>query len=157
MRVEICFFLLLAFQTRILHGQPDFEFIQGAITRGDKEKKEIALVFTGDQFADGAQHIIQVLNRHSIQASFFFTGRFYRNPNFEKSIQTLIDGGHYLGAHSDQHLLYCDWSRRDSLLVTKEVFFGDLQDNYQEMERFGISKNNAPYFLPPREGLARPW
>jgi Predicted xylanase/chitin deacetylase len=58
---------------------------------------------------------------------------------------------HYLGAHSDQHLLYCDWNNRDSLLVIKEEFILDLENNYKIMEQFGISKKNALYFLPPYE------
>jgi len=56
-----------------------------------------------------------------------------------------------LGAHSDQHLLYCDWTKRDSLLVTKEEFKKDLLENYKKMAAFGISKNQASYFLPPYE------
>lgn len=59
--------------------------------------------------------------------------------------------GHYLGAHSDQHLLYCDWSKRDSLLVTEEQFRQDLHHNYQAMQEAGISRPGAPYFLPPYE------
>ncbi len=59
--------------------------------------------------------------------------------------------GHYLGAHSDEHLLYCDWSQRDKLLISREKFEGDLNKNYVAMKAFGISKKNARYFLPPFE------
>ena len=59
--------------------------------------------------------------------------------------------GHYLGAHSDKHLLYCDWNKRDSLLVTKDEFENDLSTNYKIMERFGFKKSNTQYFLPPYE------
>ncbi|MEJ7685152.1 MAG: hypothetical protein WKG06_46355 [Segetibacter sp.] len=59
--------------------------------------------------------------------------------------------GHYLGAHSDQHLLFCDWSNRDSLLVTEQQFKEDLASNYKRMVAFGIKKTDAPYFLPPYE------
>ncbi|SMO49324.1 hypothetical protein SAMN06265350_102425 [Solitalea koreensis] len=59
--------------------------------------------------------------------------------------------GHYLGAHSDQHLLYCDWTKRDSLLVTHEQFTTDLKANYKRMAQLGITKTDAPYFLPPYE------
>jgi peptidoglycan/xylan/chitin deacetylase (PgdA/CDA1 family) len=48
-------------------------------------------------------------------------------------------------------LLYCDWTKRDSLLVTKEQFTTDLLRNYAKMKRFGIDKKDAPYFLPPYE------
>jgi peptidoglycan/xylan/chitin deacetylase (PgdA/CDA1 family) len=124
---------------------------QGAIIRGDTLIKNIALVFTGDQFADGAEEIIKTLTKHRIKASFFFTGNFYRNQEFRAIISHLKREGHYLGAHSDQHLLYCAWHNRDSLLVTTSHFENDVVNNYREMSKFGIEKNTARYFLPPYE------
>jgi peptidoglycan/xylan/chitin deacetylase (PgdA/CDA1 family) len=59
--------------------------------------------------------------------------------------------GHYLGAHSDKHLLYASWDHRDSLLISKHDFVEDLQNNYKEMARFGIYASDASYFLPPYE------
>jgi len=59
--------------------------------------------------------------------------------------------GHYLGCHSDQHVLYCDWKKRDSLLISKQEFFEDLAKNYDAIEAFGIKKQDARYFLPPYE------
>jgi endoglucanase len=91
------------------------------------------------------------LNREKIKASFFLTGNFYRNPSFPSIIKKLKIQGHYLGAHSDKHLLYCDWIKRDSLFVTHQQFKGDLQANYNEMKRFGIDPEEARYFLPPYE------
>lgn len=124
---------------------------RGAITRGDSTRKEIALVFTGDEFADGGTFIAKTLKEKNVKASFFFTGRFYRNKSFAPVIKQLKQDGHYLGAHSDQHLLYCDWSKRDSLLVTKQQFKSDLLQNYAEMKKYGIEKSNAQLFLPPYE------
>jgi peptidoglycan/xylan/chitin deacetylase (PgdA/CDA1 family) len=91
------------------------------------------------------------LKQQKVKASFFLTGRFYRNPLFKETIRQLKNDGHYLGAHSDQHLLYCDWSKRDSLLVTKQQFLNDLLQNYSAMVHFGITKNKARFFLPPYE------
>jgi peptidoglycan/xylan/chitin deacetylase (PgdA/CDA1 family) len=45
--------------------------------------------------------------------------------------------------------LYCDWTKRDSLLVSKDSFATDLKKNYAAMKSFGIKK--APFFLPPFE------
>jgi len=129
----------------------NFSFNLGGIIRGDSTKKNIALVFTGDEFAEGGNFIAQTLAREKIKASFFFTGRFYRNDNFRKTIHELKKNGNYLGAHSDQHLLYCDWNKRDSLMISKEKFINDLLKNYTVMNQFGIRKNTAKYFLPPYE------
>ncbi len=114
-------------------------------------QKRIALVFTGDEFADGGDFISKALKQQKIKASFFFTGRFYRNKEFASIITQLKKKGHYLGAHSDKHLLYCDWEKRDSLLVTEEQFKNDLLNNYASMKAYGIEKSKATYFLPPYE------
>ena len=124
---------------------------QGGIIRGSITEKQLALVFTGDTFGDGGEHIRSVLQRQGIKASFFLTGNFYRDPAFAAIIRGLRQDGHYLGAHSDRHLLYCPWENRDSLLVSREVFLKDLADNYTEMARFGIEKQEAAFFLPPYE------
>lgn len=108
-------------------------------------------MFTGHEFADGGTKILQTLKQQNIKASFFFTGDFYRNKNFQSLIQQLKKDGHYLGAHSDKHLLYDDWNKRDSLLVSKQQFKKDLLQNYAEMNKYGISKTNASFFLPPYE------
>lgn len=123
----------------------------GAIVGGDLSKKEIALVFTGDEFADGGDVIRVALLKNSVPASFFLTGNFYSNPSFKPLILALKADGHYLGPHSDKHLLYADWTKRDSLLVTESQFKADLQKNYDRMASFGIQKKEAPYFLPPYE------
>jgi peptidoglycan/xylan/chitin deacetylase (PgdA/CDA1 family) len=124
---------------------------QSAITRGDTTQKKIALVFTGDEFADGGDFIRSTLQKERVKASFFLTGNFYRNRKFKKLLRHLFSDGHYLGSHSDKHLLYCDWVKRDSLLVTRNEFETDLAQSYQELARLGISKEEASYFLPPYE------
>jgi len=128
-----------------------FQILHGAIIRGDTSLPELAMVFTGDAYADGGMHIASVLADHGIKASFFLTGKFYRNPEFEGIITKLKKEKHYLGAHSDQHLLYCSWENRDSLLLSRMEFQADLLENYRAMHAFGIQKEEAPFFLPPYE------
>ena len=140
-------FLLFTFTATFSQNQ----IFQGAIVRGGINQKNIAIVFTGHEYADGGKFILKTLKKEKIRASFFFTGDFYRNKNFEILIKNLKKSGHYLGAHSDKHLLYCAWEKRDSLLVSKEEFLSDLNKNYAEMARFGIKKSDAKYFLPPYE------
>lgn len=132
-------------------AQPAFRFSYGAIVRGDTTSPRMAIVFTGHEFAEGGSSIASTLKKNAMKASFFFTGDFYRNPDFEKLIGQLCQDGHYLGAHSDAHLLYCDWNRRDSLLVTQKQFVDDLTANYTAMFPFGIHAADASYFMPPYE------
>jgi peptidoglycan/xylan/chitin deacetylase (PgdA/CDA1 family) len=132
-----------------LFGQVSFQY--GGIVRGDSREKAISLVFTGHEFAEGGEDILNTLNQFDVKASFFLTGDFYRNPDFETLIYRMKNEGHYLGAHSDKHLLYCTWEDRNELLVDREIFIDDLKDNYNEMKGFGISIEDAPFFLPPYE------
>lgn len=129
------------------NAQGQYSLIKGAIVRGDTARKSIALVFTGHEFTDGGETVREALKTSGTPASFFFTGDFYRS--FPALAAGLKKDGHYLGAHSDRHLLYCSWEKRDSLLVTQEEFLTDLRNNYREMKKAGIKK--ARYFLPPYE------
>ncbi|WP_232834831.1 polysaccharide deacetylase family protein [Pleomorphovibrio marinus] len=134
----------------------EFTFAQisshhGAWIRGDTTERMLTLVLTGHEYAESGGEILENLKKYRVKAAFFFTGDFYRNPDFQPLIYQIKEDGHYLGAHSDKHLLYCDWEDRDSLLVSKGTFQQDLMDNYLEMEKFGVSKEDAPFFLPPYE------
>jgi len=123
----------------------------GGIIRGDSTKKEIALVFTGDEFGDGLSFITETLKKQNIKGSFFFTGRFYRNQLFQPYIKQLYKNGNYLGPHSNNHLLYCDWSNRDSLLLTKQTFTLDMKQNLEAIKSLGIDIFKMHYFIPPYE------
>lgn len=48
-------------------------------------------------------------------------------------------------------MLYCDWIKRDSLLVTKEQFIDDLTSNLKAIEKYGIKRSAIKYFIPPYE------
>lgn len=138
--------------TFALHAQPHvLKEVQGAILRMDTTQKKLYLTFTGHEFGDGGEAILHTLKTHKVKASFFFTGVFYRNPAFSKIIRQLRRDGHYLGMHSDKHLLYCDWTHRDLLLVTKAQFEKDIQDNRAALTKIGVPPQQASYFMPPYE------
>jgi endoglucanase len=128
------------------------QFSQGAMIRGDSTQNEIALVFTGDEFGDGLTAIANTLQKQNVRGSFFFTGRFYRNKSFRSGITKLYQQKNLLGPHSDQHLLYCDWTKRDSTFVTKDSLLHDLSANRKAMKLAGIhEKDITRYFIPPYE------
>src|SRR5688572_31268625 len=93
-------------------GKRDITIIKGGIVRGDSSLKKLALVFTADEFGEGLPVIFQTLRKNNTKGSFFFTGRFYRDKEQKDIIRLLHSEGHYLGPHSDEHLLYCDWTKR---------------------------------------------
>lgn len=128
-----------------------FKYDNGGIIKGDTTKKEVALVFSADEFCEGIPAIVKSLNENKIKGSFFFTGRFYRNKNNLRYIQELKKDGDYLGPHSDQHLLYNDWNKRDSLFVTKQQFNDDMKKNLATMRQLGIPIHQPQFFMPPYE------
>jgi peptidoglycan/xylan/chitin deacetylase (PgdA/CDA1 family) len=123
----------------------------GAITRMDTTKKEVWLCFTAHDFKDGFGYISSTLKNHNIKGSFFLTGDFLRTKENETLVKKLVSDGHYIGPHSDKHLLYCDWGKRDSLLVSKDQFTSDLSGNFRALGKFGITRSKAHVFLPPYE------
>lgn len=132
-------------------GQDHFIFDHSGIIRGDTTHKQIAIIFTGGDFADGGSHICKVLREKNIKAGFFFTGDFYRDPAKKELLHNLIQDGHYLGPHSDKHLLYAPWENRDSSLVTEPQFKADILANYHSMEPFGLKMEPPLLFIPPYE------
>jgi endoglucanase len=130
---------------------PNITLNKGAVVRMDTTKRVVYLCFTAHDFSDGFDTITRTLNHHKIKASFFLTGDFCRNPVNNEIIRRLKTDGHYIGPHSDKHLLYCSWEKRDSLLITRKEFLSDLDENYKELAKSGISKTDAMVFLPPYE------
>jgi peptidoglycan/xylan/chitin deacetylase (PgdA/CDA1 family) len=133
------------------NASPRVERREGAIVRGPVTGRRLALVFTAHEFAEGAPAILDTLVRHRARASFFLTGTFVRNPSHAAIIRRIAANGHYVGPHSDAHLLYCPWEGPKRTLVSRPTFAADLQRNYDALAPFGITRRSAPFFLPPYE------
>ena len=145
-------YLLAAKEAEAAKNNSTFQLSQGAIIRGDSTKKEIALIFTGDEFGDGLNSIATTLQKQNVKGSFFLTGRFYRNKNFQPGIKKLCAQNNTMGSHSDLHLLYNDWTKRDSTLVTRDSLLQDLARSKLAMKEAGIAtKDITQFFIPPYE------
>jgi endoglucanase len=124
----------------------------GAPIRGDTSRKEIALVFTGDEYGEGTATILDTLRTLDIRAGFFLTGNYMAVPGHRRLVRRMLAEGHYVGPHSHAHLLYCDWSDRDKTLVTREKFVADLERNLADLRALGALPPEQPvYFIPPYE------
>lgn len=128
-----------------------FEMSEGGIIRGPKTEKRIALVFTAHTFAEGGDTILKELRKYHAKASFFVTGDFLDNPEFQPLAKRIVSEGHYLGPHSDKHLLYCAWEDRKKTLVTRTEFEADLNRNVEKIVRLGVSREKIRYWLPAYE------
>ena len=132
-------------------AEDPFVYQDGAIVRSSKSTRQVALVFTGHQFAEGAPVVLEALARHGVKASFFLTGDFLRNAQFAPVIRQMLAEGHYMGPHSDRHRLYCTWTPDRRTLLTRVEFETDLSGNLRELERFGVTRRQARFFLPAYE------
>jgi peptidoglycan/xylan/chitin deacetylase (PgdA/CDA1 family) len=125
---------------------------QGAIIRGDVNEKKLALIFTGDSFAESMEQILDALKQRGIKAGFFVTGNFVRDKTFRPLLKRAIAEGHYIGPHSDTHPLYAPWDNRDKTLVTEAFFKKDLKNNIAALVAIGALTRDQPVlFIPPYE------
>jgi peptidoglycan/xylan/chitin deacetylase (PgdA/CDA1 family) len=128
------------------------DYSYGGLIRGPTDQRRIALVFTGHTYGESAGTILDELARHHAHGSFFLTGAFLTNAEFTPLVRRMKGEGHYLGPHSDAHLLYCDWNARQKTLVTREQFDADLRANVAKLPApFSRSSNAARFFLPAFE------
>lgn len=135
--------------------ESDMKFVKdddGAIIRINPDKKVIYLVFTADSMFNGGEKILKTLSKAKIKGSFFFTGNALRLPEHKSIINKIIEDGHYVGGHSDGHLLYAPWGKgKDSTLFTVSEIMEDISKNMAELKRFGLNPDKCRWFLPPYE------
>ena len=127
------------------------EVVRGGIIRGRRDRRALALCYTGHDFGESLAAILDELSTRAARASFFFTGDFLRNPELRPEVVRLVEQGHYLGPHSDKHLLYCAWAPERPTLVTRHEFRADLDANLAEIERYGVACSAVTYYIPPYE------
>jgi peptidoglycan/xylan/chitin deacetylase (PgdA/CDA1 family) len=125
----------------------DVQLSEGGVIRGPRNEKKIALEFTGHTFAEGGETILDELAKHHALASFFVTGDFLENTNFQPLVERIVNEGHYLGAHGGKHLLYCPWAGPKDTLVTHQDFIDDLTGNLNLLTR---PADGRGYPLVPR-------
>lgn len=124
---------------------------RGAIVRGPRVERRLALVFTADQYGEAAPAVLDALKARGLRASFFLTGRFLRDDRQRSTLARLKAEGHQVGPHSDAHLLYASWDRPPRLLVSRDAFRTDLEANLRTLERAGFARGSTRHFLPPYE------
>ena len=152
----LSYFVGLAGQLAVASGkeftlEPAWTLDEGGIIRGDPEKKQMSLIFTGSEYGEGTEPILDTLKKREIKASFFVTGEFLADADRQTWLKRLIAEGHYLGPHSHGHLLYAPWEDRAKSLVTEEEFKTDLNENLSALRALGACPRSPVYFVPPFE------
>ena len=132
----------------------------GVVQRFHPDEKTVYLVFTGhfstndngyfEKF-DGIEPCLDTLAKFGIKGSFFPTGNCFREPKYENSIKRIINEGHYLSAHSSRHLLLCTEDENKTTLVSQDSLAKDFAEMEQELNRFGLTKEQYNWLIPPYE------
>lgn len=125
---------------------------EGGVIRGDVKAKRLSLIFTGDEFGESAEPILEALKHRGVSGGFFLTGNFVRDESLRLLVTRMVEEGHYVGPHSDSHPLYAPWEDRQKSLVTKEFFQEDLQKNIDGLRGAGaLAAGDPVLFVPPYE------
>lgn len=123
----------------------------GCVVAVDPDSPAVHLIFSADSMFEGGEYALSVLDSFDIKANFFFTGNYLRLPEWRRITRRIIDGGHYVGSHSDGHLLLADWDAARTPLVTPDSMLADLLRSYAELARHGADTAAARWTLPPYE------
>lgn len=144
-------------QVRVLSGDT-LNFSTDAFdvfVRLDTLKPCVYPVFTADSLFEGAPFALDVLAEHNIKGSFFFTGKFLRDSTNVPVLKRIIGEEHYVGPHSDAHILLAEWDRNRTPLVSDDSLKRDMQANLAELARFGIRAENISFTIPPFEWCSK--
>ena len=123
----------------------------GCVVAVDPDSPVVHLIFSADSMFEGGEYALSVLDSFGIKGNFFFTGNYLRLPEWSDITRRIIDGGHYVGSHSDRHLLLADWDAARTELVTPDSMLADLAHGYAELARWGVDTAAAVWTLPPYE------
>ena len=130
---------------------PAFQLDAGSIRRASSAKKQLALLFTADEYVDGAEQIRKTLETRNLHAAFFLTGQALASEGMRRWTRQTTAEGHYVGPHSHGHLLYAPWDNREKSLVSRARFQADLYRNLAELKELGARWGEPIYFVPPFE------
>lgn len=129
----------------------------GIVRRVNPDEKTVYLVFTAHysendkgyfENFDGVVPVLNTLKEKGVKGSFFPTGVCFEQPQYQDPIRRIIDEGHYLSSHSYAHLVLCEDGKT---LVSRDSLAKDFARMEAQLERFGLSKDQYCWMIPPYE------
>ncbi|MDD5589722.1 MAG: polysaccharide deacetylase family protein [Candidatus Portnoybacteria bacterium] len=128
---------LPATENEISTSTPLFK-IEGEISRGNPNKKQIIFTFDGGSGINSGEKILEITAKHDVKATFFATGKFAEKyPNFIK--QAAADG-HEIFNHTYSHPYLTQISDEQ---IKEE--FTKVDDVIKSL----TNKDTRPFFRPP--------
>lgn len=132
----------------------------GVTRRINIDEKNVYLVFTAHyseidsgyfENFDGVVPVLDILKEKDVKGSFFPTGCCFRQEKYKDAIQRIIDEGHYLSAHSNNHLELCSTDEQHRTLVSADSLAKDIAGMEAELAKFGLKKEQYRWMIPPYE------
>ena len=116
---------------------PRFSFFLPVISRGKNGSHEVALTFDDGPSPESTPVLLDLLERHNLQATFFVVGE--KAVQYPELIQRILDKGHTLGNHSRNH---------DSFLMLRshKRLHYDIYSTQEILKNFGVK---PLVFRPP--------
>jgi peptidoglycan-N-acetylmuramic acid deacetylase len=112
---------------------------QGAVYKGDKNKKELYLTFDNGYENGYTEQILDVLKKEKVPAAFFVTGHYLESAS--ELVERMAYEGHIIGNHS--------WHHPDLTKVSDEKIKQELEMVRAETEKL-TGKKHMAYLRPPR-------
>jgi peptidoglycan/xylan/chitin deacetylase (PgdA/CDA1 family) len=118
-------------------------------TRGDKQRKRVALTFDGGAHVSEADKILDTLKSRNVKVTVFLTGYFIRK--YPVLVKRMAREGHVLGNHMDSHPHLTTWEQNrahqtrpgvDRAFIVKEL--RKVEERYRS-----IGVNMAPLWRAP--------
>lgn len=112
----------------------------GAITHGDKQKKEMYLTFNlgYEHVAGNTERMLDILKERNIKATFFMVGEYIEV--FPQKVRAIYEDGHTLGGHTYYHFPPTYTMTEEELIEdfvkTEELLEIALGDKYEKMKYF---------------------
>ena len=72
------------------------DFTEGGIIRGPRDRKRLALLFTGGDYGEGTATILDTLKEHKVPAAFFVTGGYLAQAAHKPLLERVVAEGHLL-------------------------------------------------------------
>lgn len=126
---------------------------RGVMVRHNIDRPTIYLLFSADSMFEGAPTALKALDERGLKGNFFFTGNFLERPENAEIIRRVIAGGHYVGGHSNRHLLLADWEKCEPI-VPNDSLIADVDSNFNALKAFGVERDSCRWFMPPFEWIA---
>jgi len=96
--IPLAMLLLVFLAAPFLH---QMSFFIPVISRGPSDRSAVALTFDDGPDPGTTPMLLQLLQRHSVRATFFVVGR--RARKYPELIQAILDHGHTIGNHGFHH------------------------------------------------------